>query len=327
MNRPTNLTWEADVRLMTHPIMLMNFVKLIVLTGGIMAAMLCFMLAVTGQLRNVVPILELVGVCVGAVTVLFILISLAVFRNRMHFRFHVDDKTARVELIDRRAKNANKIALATGVLMGTPGLAGASLIGMSTSQQEAVWSGIVRARYHPAWRTISLSNGWRTVINLFCTPENYGAVAAAVQKALAAQPPGERRKSPLPMMLLRTVLVIAACVPLFFLPHLDESAMLPALLTMAMGLTAVWLIPVASWAVLGCLGWLGALEFVALNEVQTSMFGGTNANYQILDGDEQAALVFAAIGAAYLIWLCAGFLHGKIRSGLAGDMADMEGVK
>jgi amino acid transporter len=103
--------------------------------------------------------------------------------------------------------------------------------------------------------------------------------------------------------------------------------MLPALLTMAMALTAVWLIPVAAWAVLGCLGWLAVLEVLAMNEMHTSMFGETYHHYEMLGGDEQAALVFAAVGAVYLIWLCVGFMRGRVRSGLVGDMADMRGEK
>ena len=327
MSQPTNLTWEADVHLITHPLMLTNFVKLFVLAGAIMAALLCFMMAITGQMDNIVLMLELVGICVGVVMALCLLVALAVFRNRMHMRFRVDDTSAEVELHDSRAKIASKLVLAGGLLMGKPGLAGAGLIATANTQQRAVWSAIERARYHPACRAITLSNGWRTVITLFCTPENYSAVAATVHNALAAQPPRARRRNPLPMLLLRTVLVVAACLPLFFLPFLDEDAMLPALLTLTLGLTTVWLIPVAAWAVLGCLGWLAVLEAMALNEVHTSIFGETNRNYEILGGDEQAALVFAALGAAYLIWLCVGFMRGRVRSGLAGDMADMQGKK
>jgi hypothetical protein len=303
--------------------MLANFAKVFVLAGGIMAALMCFMMWVTDQLRNVVPMLELIGICLGVVVVLCFLVSLVVFRNRMHFRFRVDDKSAEVELIDTRAKTANAVALVGGVLTGEPALAGMGLIGMSGTKQSAVWSAIVRARYHPACHTVSLSNGWRTVINLFCTPENYGAVAAAVYDTLAAQPPRERRKSPLPMMLLRTALVIAACIPLFFLPNLDQSATLPALLTMAMVLTAIWLIPVMAWAALAGLGWLAVLEAMAMNETHTSMFGETYRNYELLSGDEQAGLVLAALGSAYLTWLSVGLLRGKVRSGLAGDMAEM----
>jgi hypothetical protein len=33
------------------------------------------------------------------------------------------------------------------------------------------------------------------------------------------------------------------------------------------------------------------------------------------------------LGSAYLIWLSVGLLRGKVRSGLAGDMAEMGGQK
>ena len=130
------------------------------------------------------------------------------------------------------------------------------------------------------------------------------------------------------MLLLRTVLVVAASIPFFFLPYLDESAMLPALLTLTLALTAVWLIPVAAWTVLGCLGWLAVLEVQGLYTTNTSFLDGTTShNYELMTGEEQAPLVFAVVGTLYLIWLCLGFIRGRVFSGLAGDMAEMEGKK
>ena len=325
------LSWETDVRLITHPLMLANFAKLFAITAFIMGALLSFMLLVTDDAEAIVPMLEMVGLIIAGLAVLCFLICVAVFHNRIRMRFRLDEKSAEVEMTDTRAIKANKLAIVLGVLSGRPGLAGAGLIAQSNTQQKAVWSAIVRAHYHPSWRVITLSNGWRTVVTLYCTPENYDVVAAAVRRALAARPASVQRKlrdkkNPLPKLLLHTALVIVACVPLFGLPDLDESAILPALLTLCFALATLWLVPVMAWAVFLGLGWLAVLEVFAQNETRTSMFDGTSYRaYEVMSGDDYALLVAAALGSAYLIWLCVGLLRGRIRSALAGDMAEMAG--
>jgi hypothetical protein len=323
---PPTLEWETDVHLVTHPLMLANFAKLFVITAFIMGALLSFILAVTGEMQSIVPMLELTGALTGGLAVLSGLICLVIFRNRMRMRFSLDAKAAEAEVIDTRAKTANKIAVVAGILTGRPGLAGAGLIAQSSSRQKAVWNAVARARYYPAWRTVSLSSGWRTVLNLFCTRENYDAVAATVREALAARKIKARSKNLLPKLLLRTALVILACVPLFGLPELEDQAIFPAILILCFALASVWLIPLLSWVVLAGIAWMAALELLAGSETRTSMFGnGSFRTYEVFSGDDWALIVAAALGAAYLVWLSAGLLRGRIQSGLAGDLLELEG--
>jgi hypothetical protein len=324
MNPPKVLTWEADVRLMTHPLMLINFVKLFALTGAIMAALMSFILAVTGQAGTILPMLGLIGLCLGIVMALFVFVSLAIFRNRMHLCFCIDGKSAQAAVGDKRADVGNRLAMAAGALAGKPGVTGAGLIGLSSGDQKIVWSAVEKVRYHPACRAIALCNGWRTMVTLFCTAGNYADVAAAVAAALAARPPRVRSKSPLPKFLLRTVLVVLAATPLFLLPDLDEGAILPALLVLAFALTEVWLIPLAAWAVFAGLAWLAVLEAAAMTEVRQSMFGETYSGYEVLSGDETALLVLAGAGAGALVWLSVGYLRGRIESALLGDRGKAE---
>jgi len=71
---------------------------------------------------------------------------------------------------------------------------------------------------------------------------------------------------------------------------------------------------------------MAALELLAGSEMRTSMFGhGNYRAYEVFSGDDWALIVFAALGAAYLVWLSAGLLRGRIQSGLAGDLLELEG--
>jgi len=320
------LEWETDVHLVTHPLMLANVAKMFVITAAIMGGLLSFLMLVTGEPEGIAPLLAVTGLTVGGVAVLFLLIAVVFFRNRMRMRFRLDGKGAKARMIDTRAKTANRLAVVAGILGRSPGVAGAGLIAATNTEQATVWKAVAHAHYHKAWRTITLSNGWRTVVTLFCTDANYDAVAAAVARALDARPAvAKAKKSPLPRLLLHTVLIVAATVPLFALPDAEEAALLPAILVLCFAMATLWLIPVLGWAVFAGLAWLAAVEVMAQSESRTSIFGGSYSAYEVMSGDDYVILTAAGIGAAYLVWLCRGLMRGRIRSALGGDMDEMMG--
>ncbi|MCB6179261.1 hypothetical protein LHP98_14135 [Rhodobacter sp. Har01] len=316
------LDWAVDVPLMTHPLMRANFVRLMLLTGLLMAALLGGLTAATGDTDAVLPLMGLVAAALAGLSVLFVLVALVVFGNRMHMRFVLDRRGARSEVIDRRAARANRAARVVGALAAAPGVAGAGILAEASKQQSIAWNAVARVRYYKSWNAIALSNSWRTLVTLYCTPANYDTVAAAVARALEARPAAAKapRKSPLPALLLRSALTVLAAAPLFALPDLPEDALLPALLTLAFALASLWLIPVLGLAVLGGLAWMSVLEIVAQSEVRTSTFDAAAYRaYEVMSGDDIAILALAVVGAAYLVWQTLGLTRGKIRSGLVGD--------
>jgi hypothetical protein len=328
---PGEIQWEIAVPLLTNPIMLGTFAKLFLITGLIMGLLLSGIMLAVDEAESIGPLLLMTLGLTAGLAVLSGLVSLVVFGNRMHMAFRLDADGAQARVIDKRAGRANKIAVVAGVLAGKPGVTGAGLLAQSGSSQSARWSAIAKARYHPGSRTVSLSNSWRTVINLFCTAENYDAVAAAVRTALAGRvgkmgPASKARRNPLPMLLLRTVLTVLACAPLFGMPFLEEKALLPAILTVCFALAAVWLVPPMAWAALAGVAWVFGLELLACLETRASLFGsGSFKAYEVLSGDDWFVIALAGAGAAYLAWISAGLLTGRLRSGLAGDRMEMEG--
>jgi len=324
----TVLQWETDVRLMTHPLMLGNFAKLIVITGLIIAALMSGLLAVTDAADAILPLLAMMGMILAGFAVLYLLVALLFFGNRMRMRFRVDGEAADAVGIDKRAGAANKVAIVAGIVGGKLGVTGAGILAETNKEQRIVWNAVAKVRYYPAWNAVALGNSWRTLVTLYCTPENYAEVAAAVGAALEARPAEAKaaRKSPLPKLLLHTLATILAATPLFVLPDLDEAAILPALLTLAFALASLWLIPLFGWVVFGCLGWLAVLEVIEQSSMRTSMFDGSHySGWSVLSGDDQAGFVLAVLGGAYLVWLSIGLLRGRIRSGFIGDMIEAGG--
>jgi hypothetical protein len=320
------MQWEIGVSAV-HPLLLGGYVKIFSITALIMGTLLSFLMAVSGSPDAILPILGMtLGITLG-LFVLGVLGMMVVYRGGMIMRFTLNEGGARGQILDRRAAAVSTAAIVLGTLAGKPGAVGSGLIAKTTSDQRAAWKAIVKARYYPRWRAIALANSWRTVLVVFCPPERYEAVAERVRRSLAERPArASARKSPVRGLLLHTVLVTLATLPMFLLPHPVEIDLFAPLFTLCFALASVWLIPYLSVAVIGGVGWIAGHSVLALLDERRSMFSPNELYraYEVADGDAWAALAFAGLGGAYLVWLSLALMRGRVVSGLAGDMDELE---
>ena len=312
------LRWETDIPIATHPVMLANFGMLFAMSGALVGALLAFVFYVTGRVASIEPMLEWTASLTAAAFLLALLVSTIMFGNRLPMRFKLDDTAAEAEVRDKPAWLATRAAGVFSWIANRFGLAGAGLIAETSARQHILWDDVATAHFHPLWRTVSLSNGWRIVLILFCMPDNYDAVAAAVHTGLAARHP-HAFHNPLPGLLLRTFLVLLSSMPLFAMPYVEKDGAFPALLILGFALAAVWLMPRLAWAVLAGIGWAAALEIIAQVRLRESLFGGTFRAYQVLNMGDAITLGMVVAGLACLAGLSIGLLTGRVRSGLAGD--------
>lgn len=325
-DREPALEWQVDVSLLGQPTMVANFVKVIAIAFVVMSGLLIFLSIVSGDGAPIWPLVQLTLVCVGSVAVLFLFVIVVFFRNRMTMRFAVDERGAQSVQIDRRARAGAKAAIVVGALSGKPGLLGAGLISQSTASQAMRWSAMRSASFSPRWRAIKLANGWRTVMILYCLPENYELVAERVRGALVANPPSRERRSPLTGYLPRTALVVVASAPLFNLPTpIHVEAFVPFLI-MCFALASVWLIPILGWVVLGGLAWLAfEVAAVAMSPYHSVITDETFPLFRLMGDDDWIGAALALVGSAYLAWLSYALLRGRTPSALARDMSEMGG--
>lgn len=308
------LDWCIDVGLVTEPLMLAAYLKVMVIAAFVMGALLSFLMVLGGNAEAIVPMLELVGIAMAVIMVLSLFAAVVVMGNRFSIRFIVDERGVRQLTIDRRASAASTAAVVVGVLAGSPGATGAGLIAKSQADRSTAWSGIVSVRYHPSRRAISLSNSWRTVMQIFCTPENYEAVAARVAAETAAHEKGRRaRPSPLPGLLFKTVVIVIACLPFFSLPYPFELDFFVPILTMCFAIAALWLIPLLGVVSIGGLGWMW-LE-IAVRADGTSLMSRP---------DKWVPLAVAGFTTMVLVVLIIGLIRGTFASGLLGDEEELE---
>ena len=304
--------------------MLISMTKVFAIAGFVMWGLLAFLSAAQGEWKMAAPMGIFAAAIIGVVILCYIVGVLLIYHNRIRYRFTIDDKAAKAEVIDRRVKRVNRLGFWLGALSGKPGAAGAALIGQSQEIQVAAWRSVARVTPRPYWNAVALGNVWRTTMILFCTPENYEQVLVAVQAAHAAHAPTPRA-NPLPRLLLRTLLVIVAAIPLFNLPV--EIDLLAPFMVLCFALASVWLLPFLALVVIGGLGWIAFDEGTKVLTLFRSVITDEMLRrIDILSADEVVLIILACASAAYFLWLSFALLTGKISSGLAGDLAELADV-
>lgn len=324
VSAPGGLSWEADVALLTNPLVLRQLVTALALSGLIMFALLSFMFAIEGEWESIPMALLICVGAIGVVALLTLVVVVLFFGNRIRARFAVSEEGVSFATVDRRAKATNRLAVALGLLGRSPGTAGAGMIGMAREREAFSWRSIASATYQPRWHGITLRNRWRTVAFLACTPGNYDQVAAYVRRHVVT--PATPIRSPLPRFLGRSALVVLASLPVFLLPYPFELDPFVPLLMVCFALATIWLVHLFGWVVIGAALWIVAeIVLIALG-TRESVFAWQRPyrTYEILDAGDWFALALAAAGLAYLIIFSYRAARGHIPSVLSQDHTEDE---
>jgi hypothetical protein len=331
MSPPSNeaLQWDIDIPLATNPVMWGGLVKAVLGAAVGVAALVGLLLAVQGDWPLVLPVAGLLLACGAGLLLLAGLVMVLVFGNRLGARFVVDAKGVRYAQRDRRAHATNRAALVLGLLLGRPAAAGSGLLATLDEQQTLRWQGAFRAVAHPARHTIALRNRWRTLLWVYCTPDNFEAVQALLERHMALNGTAARAAGPSPLRghLARTALVVLACLPLFLLAPVYGHGLLLPLLLMCFALATVWLLRPLAWVVLVAAAMLLVRMLMGAVEPRPSSFraGITDWRFERLSGDDWALTALAALGLVYLVWLAVQTLRARTLPALEGDLLDGNG--
>lgn len=323
------IRWEIDVPLLSNRIMVGGVARGFGLAALLMGSLLTFLLAVQGEFDAIGPIWLLTLAVCGGLLVVAVLVMLLVFRNRMRFRFTVDDDSVLAEQIDTTARAANRLAVVVGALSGSMGGTGSGLIAASQEVQRVDFRGAFRMQALPRSRVIVFRNGWRRLLYVYCTSENYAEVTERVSSAMRGHGTASRvsGRSPLPRYLGYSVLVVLASLPAFLTVEAFDVSLLIPLLMMSFALAMVWLLGVFGWVVIGsAVVQIGAVAADALSLHESYFEPGTSySRWTVYSGDDWALLSLTALGLGVLCWLSVRAITGRLRSALASDEADMAG--
>jgi hypothetical protein len=112
------------------------------------------------------------------------------------FRYTLSKKGVLVVLVSKSLKTINRVATIAGFIMGNPGLAGAGMLSTGRESAYVSWKSVTRTVFNERGKKITLKNGWFTVMDIYCTDENYNQVADYVKAQTERSPtPRNRRES------------------------------------------------------------------------------------------------------------------------------------
>lgn len=111
--------------------------------------------------------------CLAGIALLLLLVMVAVFGNRFRASFSIGPQGIGYEMRSSAAHWSSRAAVVAGVLAASPSAVGAGLIAASQESVSYTWPEVRRLKFHPRHLVITVMNGWRVVLRLYCTPDNY----------------------------------------------------------------------------------------------------------------------------------------------------------
>ncbi len=310
----TELKWETDISLLTNPLIVRQLAFVALGSGLIMALLMSFIFAATGEFDAIPPMLLIALLTALGFGLLLLVITAVVFGGRMRVRFTVDERGVLWETVDRRAIGASRLALLAGVLARNPQVAGAGALAAARQREFVAWDDVRTVAVDARRRTLTLRNSWRPIMLVACTGAVFDEVRSRAEaRATAAASDGAptRRTLPLRNGIVRTILLALAATPLFAMESsiwFDLDLLLPIVL-LVFALATAWLIPLFGWVVLGCV--------LLLTAQVTWIWLVDEGGY--LPTDERFLLGLAYVGMAFMAWFAWGSLRGRLRPPLMED--------
>lgn len=175
------ITWEYDIPLINNLFMVRDFLLVLVLSLVIMQALVIVVGFLAGEELVVIP-LQIYGIVIAVLVVLFLVAAGIVFANRHRTRFTVSRKGVDYET-GARERRINRVVLFLSFLVGRPG---AALLATSREAGHFDWADVHKVSVFPRKRVITLSDSWHPLLRLYCPPESFDQTVAAVQGYAAA---------------------------------------------------------------------------------------------------------------------------------------------
>lgn len=315
--------WDAEIPLLTNRYILAGLAKAILGGSALVTALVSLLLAIQGE-WNLIP--RVAGLLFG-IGVLLLLVALLVmrvaFRNRLLARFRVDADGVAFETTDRTVLIGNRAALLLGLAMGKPAAAGSGLLATLQESQRLRWGGAFRASGEAATHSIAFRNGWRTLMRIYCRPEEYEAVLVLVRRYMTGHGTAGRLPHSTPVAaqyILRTLWVVLSCLPVFYTADSFGLSRLSPFLFMCFGIAMIWLVNGLAWITLGLGATVVAMSFLGAIAPRTSFSGqSTYLRYETLSGDSWAITVLGLLGIVSVTWLAVSILRGHVKPALQAD--------
>ena len=180
------IRWEAPIPLVTSRFFMLDSLLAITLSVLIAYALVFVMALVVNGEVLLLP-WQFVAALWLFFVVLFPLIALVVFRNRIDASFAVGAVGFEVAG-GTKLRRVNRIVLVLALLSGRPAAVGPALLATADERRAIPWGDVQTARYHPREGVIELRDSIVRMTRLFCPPDRYAAIEARVRAEIARHP-------------------------------------------------------------------------------------------------------------------------------------------
>jgi hypothetical protein len=191
-----DLVWQVNVPLITN-----RFVLLDVAMGGlatvlISGLLLFLVMAFAGGRDEIGEAFRFAAIMSGGFGVFFAFISvvtlLFVLGNRCPFEFRVLKNGVVQNNVSDRARFVHRFAWILAVVTGRPLMAGPGLIAQSQEVAAIPWNEVRTVRLYPDLGVVGIRGGFLESVRLYCTQDNYAAVARKVEESVRQLAPSAR---------------------------------------------------------------------------------------------------------------------------------------
>ncbi|MEL7588954.1 MAG: hypothetical protein AAGU19_19740 [Prolixibacteraceae bacterium] len=172
---PEKIEWNIRIPIFRNPVILRQLALAVGIPFGLLLVFLAIVKAYEGL------------ILVAGLLVLAYLFMLMTRGGKYDAGFSLDKTGIRNCTMKKQARKnriINMLTVVAGFLSGKPAVAGAALLAQSRQDILVRWSSIKKVKMHTRTCTVMINAGFGKNIAVFCTPENYTAVASFIAFSL-----------------------------------------------------------------------------------------------------------------------------------------------
>jgi hypothetical protein len=322
LKKPPEISWDISIPLINNPFIFRSSIQLWLMTWIVAMFFFGFLFVVQGDFDVVLPILKLMTTIIVGLWVFMLIVMIAFFRNRMPMRFTINHAGVTCEITSKRSRWANRLLIVIGILARKPGAVGTGAIALSQESQTFEWKRVYSVVFNDKRKVITLRNRWRSLIMVYCLPENFDKIVETIKAHTPRRPEnGKPQKNPLFRLLSRTALTVTACIPLFRLDFPFKVDLFIPVLILCFSLATIWLIPLFGYVVIGALLYMTIIVVSQGLKVHPSQFNIYNdyRGFEFIHGDDWFFMAVLGSAILYLIWSSWRAIKGRNESALFLD--------
>ena len=180
------ITWEANVPLLTNPVIL-RAAGIVLSITFVFVSIIFFIISRRGGLGQA---LMISGAAVAVLGGLIIFVLIFVLTNRVRMLYCIGKNGYYSKIVDGRLNLASLASISAGAGTSSPTTAGAGLIAIAQDIEYQPWSRVRKAAFDPQRHRIVLSFGRLSDI-LYCSRQSYPLVSEQVRILLPHQVMGD----------------------------------------------------------------------------------------------------------------------------------------